>query len=207
MSAGRFILEDFATPVTSQVQATPQGVATPAADQGEIEARVTASWEKGFKAGWDDCNAAVEADKSRISEAFGRRLSEIDLKTTEVRRAMLAEIEPLFADIFQKILPVLLQQTFQPKLIDEIRTLAEQAGSQTITINVCAEEAPALGALIGAAGDLPPCEVRSDTTLGLSQATICLADSERQFDLAGLLETIERAFQDSTEALKETANG
>lgn len=202
----RFILESFdigTGPVDPQTQ---QALASSDTHQN-LENDASAAYEKGFRAGWDDCVNAGTLDQSRIAEAFGRRLGEAALSATDARRAILNEIMPLFSEILEKILPVLVQKSFLPRMLDEILTVCAADGPEVLHVCVCPEDAVALEQLIMASHGIPPCKIIADPTLGLSQATLKVGDAERRFDLSGLLDTIEVAFDEFSEAQKEAVNG
>ena len=84
--SSRLILESFDAPAVAAQPptASPGGVQT-AVSAAETDARVSAAYEKGFRAGWDDCVMASSQDQSRIAEAFGRRMGEVSLSADETR--------------------------------------------------------------------------------------------------------------------------
>ena len=202
--SGRFVLESFDAPQTVELASMPAAPA--AAHSDDIDAKISAAYEKGFRAGWDDCASAGTRDQTKIAEAFGRRLGEVSLSVEDMRKALLSEIEPLFEDILQKILPLTVQKSFLPRLLEEIRAAAEDIGSPDVEVAVCAEDLGALETLILSQPDLPHCMVKSDPALGLSQAVLRLGDAERQFDLGGLLDTIEEAFAEFADLSMTSSN-
>ena len=204
--ASRLILESFDAQVSSPSPPGPaQGIPPVGSTAMEADARAAAAYEKGFRAGWDDCLVASDQDQTRIAEAFGRRLGEVTLSIEETRTALLSEIEPLFEDILQKILPVMVQKSFLPKLLEEIREAAQINETTELEVTVSAEDAAALEALISKHPDLPRCNITSDPALGLSQAVLKAGAAERVFDLGGLLDTIEEAFADFAALPNESA--
>ena len=194
------ILEDFSAPIAPPV---PKPTAAPEADDATMEQKIAASYEKGFKAGWDDCKATMQNDQSLIAEAFGRRLGELTLIRDDIRTKLLTEIHPLFEDILQKILPRVVQHAFLPRIVEEIQHASSEIGAGPFVIAVCEEDAPALQNMLETVSDLPAVEVVTDPALGLSQAFISLGQSKRKLDLSGIMDAVETAFAEFSDQDKK----
>lgn len=207
MSTASF-LEDFSQPRTSLPD---RPAADPPVASVDLEAKTQASYEAGFKAGWDDCTAAQESDNRRLAEALGRRLGELDLTRSQMRMALLKDIEPLFEEILQKILPLAVQKSYLPRLVEEISQAATELGPGDFVITVCEDDAQGVQDLLDMAEDLPTCTLRTDPAFGLSQAAITQGPTTREINLTSLLDTIEEAFADlfasETPAQKDVAHG
>ena len=83
--SSRFILESFDTPAGAQLATAAPALSTSAVGQEDIDAKLSAAYEKGFRAGWDDCATAGNQDQTKIAEAFGRRLGEVSLSVDDMR--------------------------------------------------------------------------------------------------------------------------
>lgn len=205
MSA-RVVLEDFFEKAGVGSASMSTGAPQVRTRTSEIAAEISATYEKGFKAGWDHCLSVAEVERAKVAEAFGKRLSELNISLEEVRRQFIKELDPLFADILQKVLPMAVQKAFLPRLIEEIAKTAAQVDSGPITVSICEEDAPVLEALRRSHPTLPAFKVQIDTTLTLSQATIAIGQTERCFDLSGVLDTLEQAFEEFSEATLKVSN-
>ena len=95
----RFLLEVFEHP-------DPGGGfgALSDAGAGAEDARL-ASFEDGYKAGWDDAIAAQDKETARIRADFARSLEDLGFTYTEAHRHVLNAIEPLLRDMVCKVMP------------------------------------------------------------------------------------------------------
>jgi flagellar assembly protein FliH len=195
----RLPLEDFGT-AAPQTQLTAQPVEAPAPDTTEV-------YEKGYRAGWDDCLSGAKSEQKHIAEALGKRLGEAELSIEQTRDAVLGGLKPLMADVIQKLLPALAQAGFRQQLVDEIIDLAHTAASATVEVRVSYDDLAAVTALLEAHPEVPHVNITADPALGLTQAHIKLGSTGRSLDILNVVDSIETAFDAVLNTQKEVSHG
>ncbi len=97
--------------------------ATPAAkpDPGLVTTQVSAieesklaSYEQGYKAGWDDAAAALAEDQTRIRADLARNLQQLSFTYQEARSHILKAVEPLLEEMVGRLLPDMARETLAP---------------------------------------------------------------------------------------------
>lgn len=201
-SFSRLPLEDFgAAPPRSHLPApTEQADTTAVQDMTEV-------YEKGYRAGWDDCLEGAKSEHKHIAEALGKRLGEAELSMEQTREAVLGGLKPLLADVVQKLLPALAQAGFRQQLIDEIIDLAHTATSASLEVRVSHDDLATVTALLEAHPDIPPVNLTADPALGLTQAHLKLGSTGRSLDILNVVDSIEAAFDAVLTTNKEASHG
>jgi flagellar assembly protein FliH len=201
-------LEDFGTVAS---MSAPAAASPPPAEAPTPEAT---DYDTAYNAGWDDAIAQVETEQGRIAAVLGERLAEIAETRSAALETALRTLEPVLADIFDKVLPHAVERTFLPLLLQEAEALARDESGPLI-LHVAPEQAGALENLVAARPDLPvPVRVRAEPALSLSQALVSWERGERRMDLDAVLGALDDALQGfmtqfDTQNIdhKEAANG
>jgi flagellar biosynthesis/type III secretory pathway protein FliH len=181
-------LEDFgnATPATAN---TPRGQS-----DDDTEKLTSDAYEKGYQAGWDDCLDGNRTHNNVIAEALGRRLGQLEIDITAVRAGILDGLQPLLADILQKILPSVAHVGFRDQLVSQLIDLSVQSTQTAVSILVSPDEEDAIRALLDQHADLPVFTLRADSALGLTQAQLRVGNLARTIDIMKVIDGIEDAF-------------
>ncbi len=173
-------------------------------------------YDEGYNAGWDDAMAHQEGLQTQIGEQLATRLSALDRTREEIRRDLVAALEPAFRDIFDKVLPRTAERAFLPCLVEEAADVLRDA-TEDVRILVTPEDVSPLEALLDRAGIGPDqATVAAEPALAMSQALIRWTGQERRIDFDAVLEGLDASLetffatldrgQDAAE-LKEAQNG
>ncbi|MEM9796293.1 MAG: hypothetical protein AAF919_07375 [Pseudomonadota bacterium] len=200
----RLALEDFASPAAARSSRMP----TP---------KPPSDYDNGYAAGWEDASNQSEMDGARLSSELHTHLMSLQADHADVARQVIAGLEPLLHDIFDKLLPRAVERSFVTILLEEIRN-ADAEADGALRVLVAPEEAASLAQLI-ARTDLAPRQitVEPEPALALSQALIQWDGEERRIDMDAVLGALDDALDTYLATLapdevdaplqKETVNG
>lgn len=181
------VLEDFSAPARVDTAAhAPDPVTL------TEEARL-AAYEDGYKAGWDDANAAADGDRARISADFAKCLQEMSFSYHEARAHLMNGLGPLLAAISEKLVPDLAEQGFQKVLQDAVRKSAEAAMDGPLELVVTPENQSLIDGLMDEDAPRPPLIVTPDPTLSPGQAYLRSGSSEISVDMGEAIAGIQSA--------------
>lgn len=173
-----------------------------------IEEQKLASFEKGYQAGWDDSARAQQDSSTRISEDFARNIRDLSFTYQEAHGAFVADMEPLIRDLVNSVLPKLAQETLGRRITDILTTEVEAQGQAPVLLVTAPGQSDALQAILPETTTMPV-EIVEDATLADGQVQLRFGGTEREIDLAKVLETIGAAvegfFQEAGQPMKETA--
>lgn len=181
------LLPDFSE--TPSGGAPTEGPGTRAAD---LEARETAAYEQGYRAGWDDAVAAQAEDGTRLSDDIAQSLRDLSFTYHEAYTHVLRAMAPLLEEIVEKILPPALEDGFAAHVVSELNARSERLGGMNVTLAVAPERLALVEPLIARDVGFPVTLV-PDSALGDGQADIRLADGEDRIDLTEIAEGIRTA--------------
>lgn len=191
-------LEEFGSDTQPSI-----GTSKNAAGSAPTEQDIAEAYEKGYRAGWDDCLEGAQADQKHVAEAFGRRLGEAHVTVQDVRSKLLGGLKPLLADIVQKLLPSVAQIGFRDQLLDQIMDMAQQTLDAPIEVRVAEEELQAVKSLIERTPDVPEVRLVGDPALGVTQAQLKVGKTGRSIDIMDVIDNIESAFDTVLQADEE----
>ena len=157
-----------------------------------LEETRLAAFEKGYRAGWDDCAATADADQSRLRSDVARSLQTLSFTYEEARAHLLAAISPLLRDMTDRILPEIARDTIGLAVVEALVPLAAAAPPRPVTLVI----APAARAVVEAAlegATAPPLRIEEETSLLPAQAFLRFDDQCEQIDLDGALDAIRAA--------------
>ena len=96
-------LEDFGAPL-SEVKGY-------AVSDEVLETERLESFDKGYRAGWDDAIKAKTDEGTQQADAVVQALQDLSFTYHEVHAQLLSNLSPLLDEILQKILPSLARET------------------------------------------------------------------------------------------------
>ena len=163
-------------------QEKPTNTQTVILDRVALEDEKLASYDSGFRAGWDDANAAQSEDQTRIRAELARNLQALGFSYHEARTHILKAIEPLMLEIVGRLLPEIARKTLAPIVLETLMPLAEGLGDSPVTLVLNPASRAAVEALVGQATGLPM-TMLEEPTLGEGQVYIKLGTQEAQIDL------------------------
>ncbi len=200
-------LESFTHPAEPEAAADPDMVVM--ADDAFEEARL-ASYEEGYKAGWDDAAAAAESDGDTLRREAMRNLQALSFTFHEARSHMVEALGPLFDSICDRLLPEIAQAAIGGHVRESLLPLAGAAMDRPVTLLLN----PAVRAIVEEAlaeGSAPPLDIVEDPSLGAAEVQIRSGGEERRIDLDAAVAEIRStlaahfAAQAETEAQPEDA--
>lgn len=151
-------------------------------DRVALEDEKLASYETGYKAGWDDASAAMTEDQTRIRAELARNLQTLSFTYHEARNHVLKAVEPLLLQIVGQILPEIARETLAPFVLETLMPLAEGLGDAPVTLVINPAARAGVEALLEHATGLP-LTIEEEPTLGEGQVYIRLGTVETQVDL------------------------
>ena len=173
--------------------------------ESEGETELLASFEQGYKAGWDDAIKAKSEERGNLSADLGRNLQDLSFTYNEAYGAMTAALQPLMDQIVQAILPTIAQGTLGAHISEQLKDLAADQVGQGIQILVSTENRETVADLVEQQAGIAA-EIVADAELGPGQAYVRFGDKERQIDLDEVLSGIKKAvagfFHETEKGLK-----
>ncbi|MFN3971554.1 MAG: flagellar biosynthesis protein [Gemmobacter sp.] len=173
----------------------PTSQATVVTDTAAMEEARLAAYEQGYAAGWDDAAAAAEGDRSKLGADLGQHLQTLGFTYHEARAHVLAALEPLLLQMTRTILPAMAAEALGPRIVETLRPLAAQMALVPVELTLHPDARPAVEQFLLMESALPVTIVE-DAGLGLSEAHLRLAQSERRIALDEAAAAIAAAVHD-----------
>ncbi|MGY6410615.1 MAG: flagellar biosynthesis protein [Alkalilacustris sp.] len=183
------ILETFAQPGGPEPFADPDAVVM--AEEALEEARL-ASYEEGFKAGWDDAVAAAEAEGESLRREAMRNLQALSFTFHEARSHLLDGLATLIEAICDRLLPEIARSAVGGHVRDAVLPLAGAAMDRPVTVLLN----PATRSVVEealAGGTAPPLDIVEDPDLGEAEVHLRSGGEERRIDLDAAVAEIRAA--------------
>ena len=151
-------------------------------DLSAMEEARLAAYEQGFTAGWDDAVAAQADNQTLLGAEIAKNLQELSFTYQEARSHVLRAIEPLLAQMAERVLPDMARAVLAPMIVETLRPMATALADTPVTLVISPAARPAVEALIERTGALPV-TIETETTLGEGQAQLRFGQSETRIDL------------------------
>lgn len=161
------------------------------------------TYQEGYDDGYNDARAAAEQAQTNLSDEFVQKVTDLTFTYAEARAALLAGLQPLFAALAEKIVPITIAEGFDQHLIAILQDAAAQAMPQQITLTVHPDQQAMAslalagldgGAIIAVDPALPPNAVE----VGVGQQT-----TQYDFDaLAAEIRAVLNALPELAERMK-----
>lgn len=176
-------------------------------DSAAVEEARLAAFEAGYKAGWDDAEAArsdaQEQDRAMVAQA----LQAMSFTFHDARSHVLHALSPLMAEVAARLLPEIAHASLPHLVAEALAPYADLAADAPVRILAAPESSARIAALLGPQPVLP---VRIEETADLSpgQVSLRLGENETRVDLDAALATIRTALEDFFDhAARETRHG
>ncbi len=175
-------------------------------DRNAVEENRAAAWEQGYRAGWDDAEAALAQSGEQTRAELERNLMALAFTWQEARAHILGAMEPLLVTMASLLLPRLARETLAPVIAEELLPMLAEAADQpaVLTLN------PAARAEVEAFLSRTPglrFDIREDSTLAAAEVFLRLGVREVSIDLPRVTEEIITAVQDFFTLSQETPDG
>lgn len=151
-------------------------------DRVAFEDEKLASYDTGYRAGWDDANAAQSDDQTRMRADLARNLQTLGFTYHEARSHILKAVEPLMLQIVGQLLPEIARETLAPLVLETLMPIAESLGDAPVKLVLNPVSRAPVEALLEHATGLPVI-IEEEPTLGEGQVYIKLGSVEMQVDL------------------------
>jgi len=151
-------------------------------DLSAMEEARLAAYEQGFTAGWDDATTAQADSQTRLGAEIVKNLQELSFTYQEARTHVLRAIEPLLAQMAERVLPDMARAALAPMIVETLRPMADSLADIPVVLVINPAARPAVEALIEQAGALPLI-IEDEPTLGEGQAQLRFGQTETRIDL------------------------
>ena len=180
------ILEDF----DGSHQAAPRTADNPLPDLPAASPdRADDAYERGYRAGWDDCEYRQKEARRAVSAELSRNIQELGFTYHEARAHVMSGIEPLLRTLIGKVLPEVVAAAIGPAVLEELAAVAETAADAPVTILVSPSSYDTVATFLAGSTALP-FRLVAEQTLGEWQVFFRLGDHERRLDLTEVLDRI-----------------
>ncbi|MBM2322945.1 MULTISPECIES: hypothetical protein [Marivita] len=195
MTSLALYLEDFGTPISGQTAAV---ISVEMLETERLE-----SFDKGYRAGWDDAIKAKSDEGAQFADGVAQSLQDLSFTYHEVHAQILSNLGPLFEEILQKLLPLLARETLGAHVADQLASMARDMGTVQIEIAVAPGTAEQVSQLVNGAGARLPIAVVEDADVPEGRADMRLGAKEVSIDLSDVIvqisEAVRAALQGQTE--------
>jgi len=151
-------------------------------DTSVLEEAKLASYDSGYAAGWEDATAAQNGDQSRIRADLARNLQALSFTYQEARSHILRAIEPLIAQMTDKVLPLIAKETLGAVVLDTLLPLADNMADAPVTLVLNPVVRAAIEPLVTEVTGLP-LKIEEEPSLSEGQVYLRLGPSETVVDL------------------------
>lgn len=165
-----------------ETAAKPSKTETVVLDRVALEDEKLAAYDNGYRAGWDDANAAQSDDQTRIRADLARNLQTLSFTYHEARSHILKAIEPLMLQVVGRLLPEIARESLAPFALETLMPLAEGLGDAPVKLVLNPASRAPVEALLEHATGLPVV-IEEEPTLGEGQVYIKLGTAEAEVDL------------------------
>lgn len=181
------ILEDFGT----RAFVGTEGAVSASAQ----EAEKLASFEQGYKAGWDDANKAHSEENHALSADLEANLRDLSFTFHEAKAHVLKGVEPLIREMAARVLPEAAKVSLPGMVGDALQPLLDGAVAAPVVL-LCNPGSRSL--IEGFIPEEPgfPLELRDDPTLTEGQVFLRFGDREKIVDLSSAIEGINAMISD-----------
>lgn len=165
-----------------------------------------ASFESGYKAGWDDAIKATEDENNRLSGDLVQRFEDLSFTYHEAHAKLSTAMKPLLARFVTKLLPDVMHRALHAQLIDQIGTLIEAQSENAIEVAVAPAQQEVIETLLADHVSIPFI-VKAETALTEGQIYLRVNQTEREINLdevlAGISDAVDAFLHDLEAETKE----
>lgn len=171
-----------------------------------VEENRAAAWEQGYRAGWDDSEAAHMQNGNRVRAELEQNLMTLAFTWQEARAHILGAMEPLLQEIVSRLLPDLARETLGPILVGQLMPMVAEAAEHPANLTLHPAARPQVETLLSRRPGLL-FEIFEDPGLGEAQVFLRLGAREVSINLSRVTESIIRSVQDFFTLSQENPDG
>ncbi len=161
---------------------------------GDLQSEKLASFEDGYKAGWDDAVAAKNEDFRHISSDFAQHLQDLSFTFQEAVAHVVKSTSPLLEQMVNLLLPEIARHALGLQIIEQLQVKLRDVATAQVQINVWEGNYDAVNALMDRDFGFPV-QVVPLADLKPGQAELRFAENETQIDLDEVVEGIGELIQ------------
>jgi flagellar assembly protein FliH len=150
------------------------------------DAEFLASFEQGYKAGWDDAIKAKSEERAHVTADLAANLQDLSFTYNEAYVSMLDASKSLIEQIVNKVLPEVARATLGTQIIEQLNELSKDGHDHEAVISASPADVNAISSLLGKQSKFPV-KVQSDPLLAEGQVQIGFGHKERQIDMQEVL--------------------
>lgn len=178
-----------------ETESRPAKSQTVVLDRVALEDEKLAGYDSGYRAGWEDANAAGSEDQTRIRADLARNLQSLSFTYHEARTHVLKAIEPLMLQVVGRLLPEIARESLAPFVLETLMPIAEGLGEVPVRLVLNPASRAPVAALLEQATGLPVV-IEEEPTLGEGQVYLKLGAAESEVDLDQATADIAAAVRD-----------
>lgn len=154
-----------------------------------------AIFERGHKAGWDDCIAAQNSAAQALEENLAQNLRDLSFTYHEARSAVLQAIKPFIVSLVDTALPSFADKELGAKLAEFLHARTKDQISPQLKLSTHPSRVQFVQSILP---QETPFEIElcEDTHLEESQITLAFSDAEYELDMQRYLEAISTLTND-----------
>ncbi len=170
------------------------------------EHRLTA-FDAGYAAGWDDAAKAQSDQKTEVAASLVRTLEDASFTYQEAVAQVNAALEPMFRRLVDTVLPRSLEDSYGLHIVEQLRDMAREQTAQPALLVVPSGAGRVLKPMLDREFAMPV-QLVEEASLPPGQASLRIADIERNIDYEALMNAIKSALDSFTyQAREATRNG
>lgn len=150
------------------------------------------AFEAGYQAGWDDATKAQADEKEKITADLSQNLLDMSFTYHEALSKLTTSLEPVIAQIMEKLLPQLVAQSLCAHIMEQIKAVLGDEADHPIEIVVSEKNIDLVTEILNDKISAPFQLVGHDT-VGEGQAFIRLGQRESEINLDMLIEEASKA--------------
>ena len=151
------------------------------------------TFEKGYKAGWDDASKAHGDSQTHASAMLARNIEAMEFTLVEARTLVLASLKPVLSEIAETLLPQLTAPALHAQLLAELEPMLAKAAPDVLQLDVSAADAIAVTALLDSRGITEKVALNTRDSLGEGQIFVTCEDVTKRIDVPAAIEDIAAA--------------
>lgn len=171
--------------------------------RADDDAARKAAFETGYQAGWDDCLAREDAQKSAVSESLSLALRDVEFTRQDLRMLIETGLQETLSVVLSALLPRIAQDALSQWVEEAAAAVSDAASSVEVRIAVAPGEAETIAALLPA-GTFPNARVVPEPALFPGQAQISAKTEERAVDVSGLSDALLGVLRQEARSAPET---
>jgi len=169
----------------------------------EIESIRLASFEQGYRAGWDDAYNILSRDNLAISKALSSNLLDLRFTFEEAKLYVSSGISNLLVQIFTHLIPSISSENFNERVLGYVRDVCNETAPRKFTISVHPSKVPQLRRLLDEIDDID-IVLDSNGEFSINEVKLSMGSGSLIYDLDSAISKCKKIIFDCVDSGKET---